>query len=100
MAGGYLINVARGGLVDEAALLAAVEAGTLAGVALDVLEAEPPAADDPLLIHEDVLVTPHVAGVTDGYLERGARLGAEKLAAILAGDRPDTVVNPAVYDGR
>jgi len=65
-----------------------------------VLEAEPPAPDDPLLTHEDVLVTPHVAGVTDGYLERGARLAAEKIETVLSGDRPDTVVNPAVYDGR
>lgn len=98
MAGGYLLNVARGGLVDEAALADAVAAGALEGVALDVMREEPPPADDPLLTSPDVLVTPHVAGVTDGYLERGARLGAEKIETMLSGGRPDTVVNPAVFE--
>lgn len=98
MRGGYLLNVARGGLVDETALAEAVADGALAGVALDVLEDEPPAADDPLLTDEDVVVTPHVAGVTDGYLERGARFCAQKIETALTGGRPDTVVNPAVYD--
>lgn len=98
MAGGYLINAARGGIVDEAALADAVAAGTLDGVALDVMTSEPPAPDDPLLTSPDVLVTPHVAGVTDGYLERGARLGAEKIETMLTGGRPDTVVNPAVFE--
>ena len=95
---GYLINVARGGIVDEEALLRAVESGTLGGVALDVMREEPPAADDPLLTAPDVLVTPHVAGVTEGYLERGARLAAEKVETVLTGGRPDATVNPSVFD--
>ena len=98
LAGGYLINVARGGVVDEQALAAAVEDDQLAGVVLDVLSAEPPDADDPLLTAPNVIVTPHVAGVTDGYLERGARLAAEKVETVLGGGRPETVVNPDVFD--
>lgn len=98
MSGGYLVNVARGGLVDEEALADAVADGGLKGVALDVLGDEPPDADDPLLTASDVVVTPHVAGVTDGYLERAARLCARKIETALSGDRPDTTVNPAVFD--
>ncbi|WP_174811861.1 NAD(P)-dependent oxidoreductase [Salinadaptatus halalkaliphilus] len=98
LSGDYLLNVARGGIVDEDALADAVAEDRLGGVVLDVLEAEPPTADDPLLTSPEVLVTPHVAGVTDGYLERGARLAAEKIETILDGGRPDTVVNPAVFD--
>lgn len=98
--GDHLINVARGGVVDEAALASAVEDGLLAGVVLDVMSAEPPAEDDPLLTSPDVIVTPHVAGVTDGYLERGAQLAAAKVQTVLKGGRPDTVVNPGVFERR
>lgn len=58
--GSYLVNTARGRLIDEAALVAALDSGHLAGAALDVLEQEPPAPNHPLLHREDVLVTPHV----------------------------------------
>lgn len=97
--GGYLINVARGGVVDEDALVDAVEKDRLAGVVVDVLSAEPPAPDHPLLTNSNVIATPHIAGVTDGYLERGARLAAEKVETVLGCGRPSTVVNPGVYDG-
>lgn len=98
LAGGYLVNTGRGGLVDEDALAAAVEAGTLQGVALDVLTEEPPDPSNPLLTSPDVIVTPHVAGVTDGYFVRGARLNAEKIRTFLNGGRPETIVNPSVYE--
>ena len=100
LAGGYLVNTGRGGLVDEDALAAAVEEGTLGGVALDVLSQEPPDPSHPLLTSPDVLVTPHVAGVTDGYLVRGAQLSAEKIRAFLDGGRPETTVNPDVFEDR
>ncbi|MEW2357953.1 NAD(P)-dependent oxidoreductase [Spirillospora sp. NPDC029432] len=59
-----LVNVARGGVVSDAAVLAALESGRLAGAALDVFEREPPAVDHPLRSREDVLLSPHAAGAT------------------------------------
>lgn len=62
--GAYLINTARGGLIDEIALAAAIKDGTLAGAGLDVLCSEPPVADNPLLDLENCIITPHVAWAT------------------------------------
>ncbi|MFB6301228.1 MAG: NAD(P)-dependent oxidoreductase [Halobacteriales archaeon] len=90
----YLINTSRGGIVDEPALLASVKREQLAGVALDVMATEPPDPDDPLLGHPDVYVTPHIASVTQGYLERAADKGATKIQAVLDGRRPEYLVNP------
>lgn len=84
-AGGYVVNTARGGIVDEAALLAALESGHLAGAALDVFAAEPPPADHPLRRHPRVLVTPHVAGVTPGSLVAMGVMAAECIVAALTG---------------
>ena len=84
-AGGYLVNTARGGLVDEAALAAALDRGHLAGAALDVFEIEPPLPDHPLRRHPRVLVTPHVSGVTDGSLVNMGLMAAECIAAHLTG---------------
>lgn len=83
--GGLLVNTARGGVVDEAALLAALDGGHLAGAALDVFAAEPPAAGDRLRDHPLVLVTPHVAGVTPRSLVSMGVMAAECIAALLAG---------------
>jgi D-3-phosphoglycerate dehydrogenase len=84
-AGGYVVNTARGGIVDEAALLAALDSGTLAGAALDVFAQEPPPADHPLRNHPRVLVTPHVAGVTPGSLVAMGVMAAECIVAALTG---------------
>ena len=68
--GSYLVNTARGGLIDLEALLAALDSGRLAGAALDVLPEEPPPADHPLLSHPRALITPHVAWYsTDAEIE-------------------------------
>ncbi len=83
--GSLVVNVSRGGLVDEAALLAALEAGQVAGAGLDATEVEPPAPDDPLRRHPRVIVTPHVAGVTAGSLERMGVMAAECILAVLWG---------------
>jgi D-3-phosphoglycerate dehydrogenase / 2-oxoglutarate reductase len=83
--GAFVINTARGGLIDEAALVAALDEGQLAGAALDVFETEPPAAGDPLRNHPRVLVTPHVAGVTPRSLDTMGTMAAECIAACLTG---------------
>lgn len=95
---GYLVNTGRGGVVDETALREALVDGPLAGAALDVFAAEPPDPDDPLLQAPNLLASPHVAGVSDRTQERGLRLAADAIRSALAGERPDTVVNPAVYE--
>ncbi len=86
--GGFLVNTARGGLIDEVALLAALESGRLAGAALDGFEAEPPPEAYALRAHPRLIVTPHVAGVTDRALVAMGVMAAECIAAVLAGRRP------------
>lgn len=96
--GSFLINCARGGLVDEAALLAALESGHLAGAGLDVFEVEPPPPDHPLLHRDDVIATPHVAAATDAGRDRLWRTAITQALQVLRGERPPFVVNPEVWD--
>jgi D-3-phosphoglycerate dehydrogenase len=84
-AGGFVVNTARGGIVDEAALLAALDSGHIAGAALDVFATEPPTPDNRLLTHPGVLATPHVAGVTPDSLTAMGVMAAECIAAALTG---------------
>ncbi|MFB6299786.1 MAG: phosphoglycerate dehydrogenase [Halobacteriales archaeon] len=79
--GGYLINCARGGVVDEAALAAAVDDGILAGAAVDVFEEEPVAPDNPLLSVEEIVVTPHLGASTAAAQENVAISTAEQIIA-------------------
>jgi D-3-phosphoglycerate dehydrogenase len=81
MAGGYLVNCARGGVVDETALAAAVEDGTLAGAAVDVFADEPVAPDNPLLAVEDIVVTPHLGASTEAAQEHVATSIADQIVA-------------------
>ncbi len=86
--GSILINTARGGLVDEAALHEALQTGHLAGAGLDVLCEEPPPADHPLLSLPNVLVTPHVASLDAQAVEDMGRSAAESVLSVLAGHWP------------
>jgi glycerate dehydrogenase len=81
----FLINAARGPLVDEAALAAALNAGALAGAALDVVADEPIRADNPLLSARNCLLTPHIAWATLEARRRLMHEAAENLRAFLAG---------------
>jgi phosphoglycerate dehydrogenase-like enzyme len=90
--GAWLINVARGGLVDEAALVEALDEGRLSGAALDVFEEEPLPADSPLWAHPEVIISPHVAGVTT---VEGAVAGfLECLESLERGETPRWKVDP------
>jgi glyoxylate reductase len=80
-----LINTARGGLVDQAALRTALEQGTIAGAALDVTEPEPLAPDDPLLSAPNLIVTPHIGSATQATRERMAGMAVDNLLAGLDG---------------
>jgi glyoxylate reductase len=81
-----LINTARGPIVDQSALLEALDAGEIAGAALDVTDPEPPPPDDPILAHERVLVVPHIGSATHTARERMADLAVDNLLAALAGE--------------
>ncbi len=94
--GAILVNTARGGVVDEAALIAALEAGSIAGAALDVLEREPPAAENPLRRMANVVVTPHVASASSRMRPETRRRAAREVALALAGRWPMSCVNPDV----
>jgi phosphoglycerate dehydrogenase-like enzyme len=89
--GGYLLNLARGGLVDELALADAIREGHLAGAALDVLTSEPPAADEPLLHLPNVLIVPHIGAATTSARDKMLRLAVENAVAATEG-RPMNVV--------
>ena len=81
----FLVNTARGGLVDEDALVDALDAGELAGAALDVFREEPLPEDHALVGRDDVVLTPHVAGSTRDAVLGGPRIVAEDLARWLDG---------------
>ncbi|WP_405642774.1 phosphoglycerate dehydrogenase [Streptomyces uncialis] len=90
----YLINTARGGVVDEDALADAVEAGRLAGAALDVTEREPLPADSRLRALDSVIVTAHIAAATVEARARSGAMAARHVVELLAGRTPEHLVNP------
>lgn len=84
----YLINVARGGIVDQDALVAALQAGRLAGAGLDVFAVEPLPPSDPLRALDNVVLTPHVAGITYPTSRRRGEAAAENVRRVVAGLEP------------
>jgi phosphoglycerate dehydrogenase-like enzyme len=94
----YLINVARGELIDQAALTDAVRTGRLAGAGLDVFETEPLPADDPLTRLDNVLLTPHWSASTSDVWRATGRAMAEGMLRAASGRVPDNVVNREVLD--
>src|SRR5215472_11041891 len=92
-----LINTARGGLVCEADLVASLKAGTIAGAGLDVFEEEPPALDNPLFGLDNVVFTPHTAGVDLQSRDDMALSAAEAIVSLSKGEWPaEKIVNPEV----
>jgi len=94
----YFINVARGPIVDETALITALRERRIAGAALDVFEQEPVDPANPLLAMENVIVTPHSLCWTDECFHNMASTGLTSIVDALAGRRPEFVVNPEVLE--
>jgi len=93
----FLVNCARGSALDEKALIQALKEGWIAGAALDVFEEEPISSDNPLLTMDNVILTPHIAGVTiESNKKRGSEL-MRRVLSVLAGERPEGLVNPEVW---
>jgi len=94
----YVINTARGAVIDQEALIAALHAGRIAGAGLDVFEREPLESDSPLTRMEQVLLTPHTAGMSDSSQVAVRHRTARNIAAALVGQWPETrdIINPQV----
>jgi len=89
-----LINVGRGALVDEGALIDALRDGVIAGAGLDVFEQEPLPAESPLWEMDNVVVTPHFSAGSDRYAERAADIVCENLRRYLSGEPLVNIVDP------
>ena len=94
--GALLVNVARGPIVDAGALMAALRENRLGGAALDVFEVQPLPADSPLWQVPNLILTPHVAGITEDSMRRMGEVTADEVLRILAGGLPLNFCNPAV----
>jgi len=89
----FLINVSRGAVIDESALIKALSEQRLAGAALDVFEQQPLPESSPLRTLPNVILSPHLAGITDESMQRMGRVAAEQALALIAGELPQHLVN-------
>ena len=94
----YLINVARGKIVDQAALCRALQAGRIAGAALDVLETEPPRPEDPILRFDNVILTPHAAWYSEQSRMDMRQKAVGQVVSVLKGELPYSLVNREVLE--
>jgi glyoxylate reductase len=94
-----LINTARGPIVDERALVAALQDGTIANAGLDVFEHEPALEPELYDLHNAVIV-PHLGSATIGTRTKMGNMAAENCLTACRGDRPPNLVNPEVFDGK
>ncbi len=90
----YLINVSRGAVVDEDALIEALRGRRIAGAGLDVTQSEPPPLDSPLLRLPNVIITPHIASATMETRQSMAEMAVRNLLAVCSGNAPEAIVNP------
>lgn len=98
--GSYLINVSRGALIDQSALLEALRSGHLAGAGLDVFDPEPPSPDDPLFALPNTICTPHIGSFTTAGLIRMQVMACKQVVSILNGERPPNLVNAEIWETR
>jgi phosphoglycerate dehydrogenase-like enzyme len=89
----YIVNIGRGGIIDEGALVKALQEGWIAGAGLDVFEEEPLPEDSPLWKQENVIITPHYAGATPHYDERAMAIFLDNLRRYKAGEPLRNVVD-------
>jgi D-3-phosphoglycerate dehydrogenase len=93
----FLVNTSRGGIIDEAALIECLKEKRIAGAGLDVFAQEPPEKDHPFKKLENVILTPHTAGLTRESVLRMGLEAARSAIAVLQGRRPEGIVNPEVF---
>ena len=98
--GAILLNCARGGIVDETALIEAIDSGQLGGAGLDTTDPEPPPPASPLLDRAQIIVTPHVASATVAGKARLYGHAVDRAVQVLRGERPDGLLNPGVWETR
>jgi len=95
----YLVNTARGGIINEADLLVALTEKKIAGAGLDVLELEPPSEDNPLLKLDNIILAPHMAGVTKEAMERMGHAAAKNVLSVFDGvPIRENMINPEILD--
>jgi phosphoglycerate dehydrogenase-like enzyme len=94
----FLVNAARGAIVQEPALIRALREGRIRGAAMDVFDPEPPPSDSPLFALDNLLVTPHVANLTAEAVRGMAMSAADQILQALRGERPPHLVNPDVWE--